>query len=740
MVPRISTADSPQISARDLRLRLQTNISVERYFEVSLLLMLATGFLTVATTGKLDAISMVMMFGALGIKLWSYVRGADYSLGPRTVTRVSIFYIFFYGLDFLLFAAGPSAVDRMLAATVHLVLFTAIVKVFSARTGRDYGYLAAISFLMMLASAVLTVGTTFLFFFAAYVLVAISTFIAYEIKRGIEAARRAPEGPFPMPEQNRRALEKALTGAAVGLASGIIVLAAALFFIIPRYRTGYLTGLSMQSQNITGFSETVNLGDIRKILRSPMVVLRVIPEGSPRAYAGVKWRGVTLNSFNGKRWFNDNSDRISIPPEGYQRFVLPTSGEWSHRPHRPLRYRVLRAALSTDVLFAAAEPRELSGVRLLSLDETGSLHYPQNLSAPFAYDVLSDTGLPPPQDLRKSQPRYPDEIRLVYLRLPHTIDPRVSELAHSLTASAGNNYDRAVAIQSYLRVNFRYTLDPPEIEPADPVGSFLFRSRSGYCEYFAAAMAVMLRTLNVPSRLVNGFQTGSYNRIGKDFVVRARDAHSWVEVYFNGYGWVPFDPTPADPHPVLPAEWDDYVETAALFWNEWVINYDFGHQVRLAREVEQDSRDFQQRFRRRSERLKRQGIRGAFRTEAWLMRHKLLVLAIMGIVLAGLVLTDESGTLARLRFRLTWKFARHDARLSPREATLTYQRLLQTLQKKGFRKSPSQTPREFALSFPVALWQSRVMEFTKLYNSLRFGQVPVSLADLRRLLQEIAKS
>ena len=150
-------------------------------------------------------------------------------------------------------------------------------------------------------------------------------------------------------------------------------------------------------------------------------------------------------------------------------------------------------------------------------------------------------------NLRSASTQYPDEIRLVYLRLPHTIDPRVSELARTLTASAANNYDRAVAIQSYLRNNFQYTLDPPAIEPEDPVGSFLFRSKSGYCEYFAAAMAVMLRTLNVPSRLVNGFQTGSYNRIGKDFVVRARDAHSWVEVYFTGYGWIPFDPTPADP-------------------------------------------------------------------------------------------------------------------------------------------------------------------------------------------------
>jgi transglutaminase-like putative cysteine protease len=730
---------SAQAVSTDLE-RRQANISVQRYFEISLLLMLTTGFLTVATTGKLDVVSIVVMVAALAIKLWSYIRGADYSLSPKTVTRISIFYIFFYGLDFLIFSIGPSPIDRMLEATVHLVLFTAVMKVFSARTYRDYGYLATLSFLMMLASAVLTVGTTFLVFFTLYILFAISTFISYEIKRAMEAARRVPEGPFRLPERNRKAIEKALVTAAAGLAVGIFMLATVLFFVIPRYRTGYLTNLSMQAQNITGFSETVNLGDIRKILRSPLVVMRVMPEGSPREFTGVKWRGVTLNSFNGKKWFNDNADRYSIPAESYQRFIIPPPAGWESRPHHPLHYRVLRAALSTDVLFAAAEPRELSGVRLLSLDQTGSLHNPQNLSVPFAYEMVSDTGLPPARQLRNASTQYPDGVRLIYLRLPHQMDPRVGELARTLTASAGNNYDRAVALQSYLRNNFQYTLDPPAIEPEDPVGSFLFRSKSGYCEYFAAAMAVMLRTLNVPSRLVNGFQTGSYNRIGKDFVVRARDAHSWVEVYFTGYGWIPFDPTPADPHPILPGEWDDYVDTAALFWNEWIINYDFGHQVQLAREIEQDSRDFQQIFRRRSERLKRQGIRTAFRMEGWLMSHKILVLVIMLAILAGLVLTDKSGGLAQMRFLLAWKFARRDITLNPRQATLTYQRLLMTLQKKGFRKPPSQTPHEFALSFLTTPWGSGVLEFTQLYNLLRFGQTKVSLTRLRRILDDIARS
>jgi transglutaminase-like putative cysteine protease len=718
----------------------QSHISVQRYFEISLLLMLTTGFMTVATTGRLDVVSVVVVFAALLVKLWSYVREADYSLSPRTVTRICIFYIFFYALDFLIFSAGPSVIDSMLAAAVHLLLFLAVVKVFSARTYRDYGYLATLSFLMMLSSAVLTVSTSYLVFFTLYVLFAISTFISYEIKKGMEEARRAPEGPFRAPARNRSAIEKALMTTAVGLAAGIFVFATILFFFIPRYRTGYLTSIAMQAQNITGFSETVNLGDMRKILRSPMVVMRVLPEGDPRRLQGVKWRGVGLTSFDGKHWYNDNTEQFPLQQASYQRFLLPPPDGWQRRPRRLLRYRVLRAALSTDVLFVAPEPNEVTGqIRLLNLDQTSSLHSPQQAYVPFAYNAVSQVGLPSPQELRQAPAESPLDIRLLYLRLPPQLDPQVAELARQLTANLTNNYDRAAAIQDYLRKNYAYTLDPPAIEPEHPIESFLLKSKSGYCEYFAAAMAVMLRTLNIPSRLVNGFQTGVYNRVGKDFVVRARDAHSWVEVYFPNYGWITFDPTPADPNPVLAGVWDDYVDAFGLFWSEWIINYDFSHQVQLARQIEQDSRQFHQEFEKRFEKFKSRGIRLAYRVEGWLMTHKLLMLLFMVGIMVVLVFGEKAGSLEELRFLWAWNFARREVTLSPQEATLTYQRLLKALRKKGFRKPPSQTPREFALRFAGTPLGPGVLEFTRLYNMLRFGGASVPLARLRQLIEDVTK-
>lgn len=727
--------------------RKQSHISVQRYFEISLLLMLSIAFLTVATTGKLDLISIVAVSASLLLKFWSHVRDADYSLAPRTVTRLSIFYLLFYALDFLIFSPGPSALDSMLQSTVHLVLFTAIIKVFSARTYRDYAYLATLSFLMMLASAILTVGTLYLACFAIYLLFAISTFVSYEIKRSAEAAPRPAEGPYATPGQNRSAIERALMGSTVLLAAGIVALASVLFFVIPRFRTGYLTGIGADRQNITGFSETVNLGDIKKILRSNAVVMRIVVDGDPRRFAGVKWRGMSLTSFDGKRWYNDNTELTVLSPayvtqERDSSFVLvPTEGPGSMR--RPVEYRVLLSPVSTDVLFAAAAARRVSArVRYLNVDQTRSLHNPMHGYAPFGYTVVSDVGTPTADALRNAPAELPVDVRLLYLRLPQKLNPQVSVLATKVTASLTNSYDKSMAIQNYLRNNYGYSLDPPSIEPDDPVGSFLFKSKQGYCEYFAAAMVLMLRTVDVPARIVNGFQTGTFNRLGGDFIVRARDAHSWVEVYFPSYGWFPFDPTPPDPNPMVGGDWgvfENYYDAANLFWSEWIINYDFAHQVQVYQRFDQGSREFQQSYRRRMNDLRYRMIRDATRLEEWLMAHKLLVLLFMVAVMGYLLLEGRGLTLADLRFLWAYRFRASEMTLGPREAALTYQRFMSIMARKGFRKSPSQTPREFARSLENTSLSKPVAEFTRLYNTFRYGHVPVSLAKLRDLLQSLGQ-
>ena len=122
----------------------------------------------------------------------------------------------------------------------------------------------------------------------------------------------------------------------------------------------------------------------------------------------------------------------------------------------------------------------------------------------------------------------------------------IKALADQVTAGATDNYDKAAAIESYLRGNYVYTLTPPPPKDAstDPLKSFLFDSKQGYCEYFATAMGDMLRAEGIPARLVNGYGPGSYDSKLKQYVVRESDAHTWVEAYFPNFGWIPFEPTP----------------------------------------------------------------------------------------------------------------------------------------------------------------------------------------------------
>ncbi|MDQ6918805.1 MAG: transglutaminase domain-containing protein, partial [Candidatus Dormibacteraeota bacterium] len=123
---------------------------------------------------------------------------------------------------------------------------------------------------------------------------------------------------------------------------------------------------------------------------------------------------------------------------------------------------------------------------------------------------------------------------------------KIKALADQVTAKLTNNYDKAAAIESYLRSNYTYTLTPPVPKDGttDPIGAFLFDAKTGYCEYFATAMGDMLRAEGIPTRLVNGFGPGTYDSKIKQYVVKESDAHTWVEAFFPGYGWIPFEPTP----------------------------------------------------------------------------------------------------------------------------------------------------------------------------------------------------
>ena len=168
-----------------------------------------------------------------------------------------------------------------------------------------------------------------------------------------------------------------------------------------------------------------------------------------------------------------------------------------------------------------------------------------------AYRVTSSVSFADADGLRESGESYPVYVQRRYTSLPDTLPVRVRELAAELTEGAETPYDKALAIEAYLKtLPYTLKLEPPPFD-ADGVDHFLFSQRQGYSEYFASSMAVMLRSVGVPARLAAGYTVGDPIADFEGFAVTDSHSHAWVEVYMPGYGWVPFEPTPGAQLPAV---------------------------------------------------------------------------------------------------------------------------------------------------------------------------------------------
>jgi hypothetical protein len=411
-----------------------------------------------------------------------------------------------------------------------------------------------------------------------------------------------------------------------------------------------------------------------------------------------------------------------------------------------LGYTVLLEPMASDALFVAAQAdrvrghfgREAGARRsYLLLDKTRSLSNPFHNFERLRYEALSYGPAVAPEQLRAASADYPDELRQVYLQLPD-LDPRIPALAQQVTSRSPTAYDKAWTIEMYLRTHYGYTLELSGPPAEHPLAHFLFERRAGHCEYFAAAMTVMLRTQGIPARYVNGFLPGEYNELGQDFIVRARDAHSWVEVYFPEYGWIPFDPTPpADATPPgllgwLALYWDWF----ELTWSEWVINYDFAHQITLAHNLQRLSHAWSARARTNLEHAHRRILE---RFKVWQTRaihapHALL-LPLCAALLAILLLSNRA---IRQALSNLWLLRGGSHReWNPRAATLRYEHMLRLLARRGLKKSPGQTPLEFAASLPAAELAEPVGQLTELYQNARYGARPLEAQAMSELLLRV---
>ncbi len=699
--------------------------AIRRYFDVVLYLLIFTGFGTLASTGSLDLPTILFVGGALLFRGYGLARQRNVTLSERWTNLLTIGCVAF-------FIADEFVISRnFITAVVHLGLFLMLIRLYSAQKDRDHYWLAILAFGMVLASAVLTVDSTFLLALAGFVLVAVTAFILMEM---MHASERAPvQAREPNVRHAYRKLSYTIMTVAPALLLLIFVGGGLIFFVLPRVSAGYLSAYTAANDLSTGFSDRVELGRIGQLQQSKTVMMHVKIEGDSGGASLLKLRGVVLNYFDGKAWVNTrHPSPLKRGADGQFELAQGAMARGSR-----IHYRVTLEPYLTEVFFLLAAPEKLRGnYRAVSEDVAGNV-FDRDVDHPVTrYEA--DSVLRSHSAVRQAAAAHTPALQ-EYLGGPEP-DARVRELAHKITDQSATPAEKAAAIENYLRSHYKYTLQLPRTEPRDPIANFLFERREGHCEYFASAMAVMLRSIGIPSRVVNGFSGGEFNDITSEYVIRASDAHSWVEAYLPGEDWVEFDPTPAGGG-AGQNNWSrlmQYMDAMQSFWREWIVNYDFAHQFRLAQDAGRGSRELagkaQSWGREKYEKLLAWARRTEDRIGDSTVRWGLRALAVAMVALFGISVPRLISSFKRFRL------ARRPKSSPQLAASIWYERMLRQSARRGWDKAPGQTPSEFAAIIADPQLRVRVVKFTQRYESARFGKSAEDAELLPMLFEEVKSS
>jgi transglutaminase-like putative cysteine protease len=693
-------------------------MTFSQYFKASSYCLIGAGFAAIASAGIVSWIS-VLLFSTILIGSWFVDTFRVRQITPNWILNcLALAYLPVFVIDCWLLS------HLFITALLHLLLFTASIKLLTLSKDRDFVLLYLISFAELIAASTLTVNIVFIICFLAFLFSGIGTLILFEMRRSNTRVQgEARVKPLVVPKELQGSgLELftpfpagLLSASAVGITLFIIACAIPLFFLLPRVTIGLYRQPSGDTQLISGFSEKVQLGQIGTVKLSDATVMRVKTDKPPsKLPPDLKWRGLSFDLYDGRSWRRSNQSRYSIPEQGlYYKLQDSAQGtDW-------INQTFFVEALSTNVVFAMPRVLAISkDVGKLRRDAAENLYTTEHLNKKLRYSAISDPVHPDPTIIFDWTLKPPDTPK-IYLQLP-LLDPRIDELAKQVTKAASSRFAKAKALEQYLLSNYSYSLvlrGTPS--STDPLAMFLFDVRKGHCEYFASAMAVMLRQIGIPARLVNGFRSGEYNSIGDDWIVRQYDAHSWVEAYFPPYGWIEFDPTPPDPqHPrsAVMRLISNLTDAIDLWWWDSVINYDSLRQYRTIAALRANIDGFG-RYAKHLLSLGYEEAASWFHSPAavFLPARKWAFWAPW--IIAGILLMIRP---FRRRFLGLAKRLLHQGN-SRAVATGFYMEALELLDSRGIKRRREQTPMEFAQSLQKHPAGTPFLALTRMYNAVRFG-------------------
>ena len=481
--------------------------------------------------------------------------------------------------------------DIVLAATQFAVLL-AVHRLWHRGSRRDEWFLLLLSLLLICAGAALSAELLFGLCFLLYSVAATWALALTWLRFEIEAARSPEQAAALL--QGRRLVTPAVLFALAALALVGLLGSAAIFVAFPRVTLGGLRRAS-SAIPIAGLGDQIDLSRHGVIADDPRVVLRVRldPPPAPAAELPMRWRARALEVWTGRGW--------RARPEGWGGGTwlppLPRLRLAAARRHAAPLVADIEAVSGfsdgvvltpegwpTGITFQRPLAARASATRLLRA-ANGDLFYTPVDVGDLHYVVRTERALPEPVELRGRGTRYPPEVA-ASLEVPADVDPRVRSLSQRLTEGK-DPVDAAAAVERWLIQSLAYTRELPG-EQKDPIAHFLFESRRGHCELFSSAMVVLLRVASIPARNVTGYYGGVRSSAGY-WAVRAGDAHSWVEVYLPGAGFVPFDPTPPSGRGgVDGGVWSAVVlawDGLAQRWRALVVDYDLVSQQRTLQQI-----------------------------------------------------------------------------------------------------------------------------------------------------------
>ncbi|MCL5999273.1 MAG: transglutaminaseTgpA domain-containing protein [Chloroflexi bacterium] len=316
--------------------------------------------------------------------------------------------------------------------------------------------------------------------------------------------------------------------------------------LLARWNRLFSTLQNYNLQPMDSYGQSLTLGGPRNLTPDPVMDVTVPPN---RYY----WRATSYDNYDGATWSNTILDARDLRPQD-NTLAFP---DYLDRITVSANFAMYRG---TDSIYVPSIPQSASvpsQAIYRNMDdgtvELLQLKVPAPLLPGNRYTAIGSLSLADANALRETSGNYPSWIGDKYVQLPPTLPERVKELARNIASNAGSDYDKAAAIEGWLRANITYdeqlAAPPPGVEASDYI---LFRTRRAYCNYYATAMVVMLRSLGIPSRIATGYAQGELVSTSPDFTtavynVKVSDSHTWVEAFFPQYGWVEFEPTAGQP-------------------------------------------------------------------------------------------------------------------------------------------------------------------------------------------------